>query len=293
MLSRLDLLNLLLLREKPKCSKGVGFCLLIGVIALGVSPDAHSSGEDGTTFTIHQAEEAQKEVNKLLSQDKDIDSIRMSPSSAKQQASPFLNGMKEQLRKIKAESAKIIDRGNLMGGLNTKIGCPSQLFSKEEGTRGNCSSKTVQFPKKEDVLLSEKKDQLLVFVSFSMPEASLKSLAQDAEKYNAVLVMRGLYEDSFVKTANKLKDLGIGVDINPELFETHKVTAVPTFVALISDRPLWCLKGNVTLDFVMKTFKDQHVGDQLAGSQGVTNKRFDSYQSDSQRIGDQGKEKRS
>ena len=260
---------------------------------MSISAGAHSSGADGTTFVLRQATEAQKEVEKILSQDKGIALMRESDSPTTEQSLHSLGGMKEQLRKIKTESAKIIDQENLIEGLNTKAGCPSQLFTKKGELRENCSSKTVQFPKKEDVLLSEKKDQLLVFVSFSMPEVSLKSLAKDAEKYNAVLVMRGLYEDSFVKTANKLKDLGIGVDINPELFETHKVTAVPTFVVLKSDQSLWCLKGNVTLDFVMKTFKDQQVGDQLAGSQGVTNKRLDSYQSHSQRIGDQGEEKRS
>ena len=260
---------------------------------MGTFAGVHSSGADGTTFALRQATEAKKEVEKILSQDKGIALRRESDSPTTEQSLHSLGGMKEQLRKIKTESAKIIDQENLIEGLNTKAGCPSQLFTKKGELRENCSSKTVQSPKDADVLLSEKKDQLLVFVSFSMPEASLKSLAQDAEKYNAVLVMRGLYEDSFVKTANKLKNLGIGVDIKPELFETHKVTAVPTFVVLKSDQSLWCLKGNVTLDFVMKTFKDQHVGDQLAGPQGVTNTRLDSYQSDTQRIGDQGEEKRS
>jgi conjugal transfer pilus assembly protein TrbC len=113
------------------------------------------------------------------------------------------------------------------------------------------------FPQDEEISEPDKKDQLLVFVSFSMPEASLKSLAQAAEQHNAVLITRGLYEDSFVKTANKLKDLGIGVDINPELFETYQIDAVPTFVCVKSGRPLWRLKGNVTLGFVTKKFKGQ------------------------------------
>lgn len=293
MLFVLDSLNLLGLRENSKCSKSIRNPLFIGIIAMGTSAGAHSSGADGTTFALRQETEAQKEVEKILSQDKGIVLMRESDSPTTEQSLHSLGGMKEQLRKIKAESVQIMDWGNLMKDLNPKAGCPSQLFTKKGELRENCSSKTVQSPKDADVLPSQKKDQLLVFVSFSMPEASLKSLARDAEKYNAILVMRGLYEDSFVKTANKLKDLGIGVDISPELFETHKVTAVPTFVALKSDQPLWCLKGNVTLDFVVKTFKDQRVGDQLAGSQGVTNKPLDSHQSDSQNIGDQGEEKRS
>ena len=97
-----------------------------------------------------------------------------------------------------------------------------------------------------------------------MPETSLKSLAQEAQrvstqKHHVVLVMRGLYEDSFVKTASKLQELGIAVDIHPELFEAHHVTSVPTFVRLENGEPIFSLRGNVTLDFVLKTFEDQKV----------------------------------
>ena len=90
-----------------------------------------------------------------------------------------------------------------------------------------------------------------------MPGESLKSLARDAAKHNAILIMRGLYENSFVKTASKLKDLGISVDINPELFETHQITAVPTFVAIQSGNSSWRLKGNVTLEFVSKEINER------------------------------------
>ena len=234
---------------------------------MGAYSNAHSSGEDGGAFAAAQAAEAQKEVDKLLAQDKSIASMRQPGASTTASTIQILGGMKEQLNAIKAESARIIDRGNLMKGLNIKAGCPSQLFNKGGEVRGNCSSKTAQsslFPQDEEMLEPGKKDQLLVFVSFSMPEASLKSLAQAAEQHNAVLITRGLYEDSFVKTANKLKDLGIGVDINPELFETYQIDAVPTFVCVKSGRPLWRLKGNVTLGFVTKKFKGQRPEEEQA-----------------------------
>lgn len=107
--------------------------------------------------------------------------------------------------------------------------------------------------------------RVLIFVSFSMPESSLKSLGEEAERYpeNAcrpVLVMRGLYQDSFAKTAEKLKDLKVPVEINPDLFEAHQVTAVPTFVAVKDGKALHSLKGNVTLAFAIKTFAEREGG---------------------------------
>ena len=265
MLFTLRFLTLLRLRQQQRCLKRIGLCVLMGAITMGAYSNAYSSGEDGGAFAAAQAAEAQKEVDKLLAQDKSIALMRQPGQSTPESSIQILGGMKEQLNAIKAESAKIIDRGNLMKGLNTKAGCPSQLFNKGGEVRGNCSSKTAQsslFPQDEEMLEPGKKDQLLVFVSFSMPEASLKSLAQAAEQQNAVLVMRGLYEDSFVKTTNKLKELGIGVDINPELFTTHQVTAVPTFVSVKSGQPLWRLKGNVTLGFVANKFKEKLAGEQ-------------------------------
>jgi len=108
----------------------------------------------------------------------------------------------------------------------------------------------------------DKSSQILVFVSFSMPESSLKSLFKEAKDYNAVLIMRGLHEDSFVKTTQKLQGLGITVDINPELFEKHHIKVVPTFISVRSDYPICRLKGNVTLEFASQKFKNHLIENQ-------------------------------
>jgi hypothetical protein len=255
-----------LFRQLPTMSNFLGngrFYVLLAIFVVGLSTCAQASSGDGANFANSQAAEAQKEIDKLLSEDKDIASMRQLGLPTDKPSSHIPQGMEEQLEAVKTEAAKIIDRGELLQSMTTRTGCPSQLFNKEVKTRGNCSTKAVQpplFANEGDKLKQGEEHQLFVFVSFSMPEASLKSLAKDATKYNAVLVMRGLFEDSFVKTANKLKDLGIGVDINPELFEEHQITAVPTFVALQSGKPTWRLKGNVTLGFVSKKVNGQIVG---------------------------------
>lgn len=115
----------------------------------------------------------------------------------------------------------------------------------------------------------DKNIQILIFVSFSMPESSLKFLSHEASNHNAVLVMRGLVGDSFIKTAKKLQNLGVTVDINPELFVTHKVFTVPTFILIKDGHPVYSLKGNVSLEFASQKFNDQTVENQSLVNQHV------------------------
>lgn len=86
----------------------------------------------------------------------------------------------------------------------------------------------------------------LVFVSFSMPDASLKQLLSDAGKIGAQLVLLGLVDDDVKATSRKLLAVQ-GIDpqatalpadrqdvasmgIDPTLFERLTIQQVPTFV---------------------------------------------------------------
>lgn len=103
--------------------------------------------------------------------------------------------------------------------------------------------------------------KLLVFVSLSMDEDSLKSLSQQAALLGGTLVLRGLNKGSFQVTAQKLKDLSVEVIIDPPLFEAYPIKSVPTFILrtvptenaedrVIHDR----LTGNVSLEYVLEQF---------------------------------------
>lgn len=88
----------------------------------------------------------------------------------------------------------------------------------------------------------------LVFVSFSMPDASLKQLLADAGKAGAPLLLNGLVDDDVKATAKRLLEVqGIdpqanqlpagtdshavaGMGIDPTLFERLNIRHVPTFV---------------------------------------------------------------
>lgn len=75
---------------------------------------------------------------------------------------------------------------------------------------------------------------LLVLVSFSMPDAELRSLAEDAAKLRAPLVLRGLVNDSMEETAKRVaalsKQAGVSFAIDPTLFSRFDADRVPTLI---------------------------------------------------------------
>ena len=93
---------------------------------------------------------------------------------------------------------------------------------------------------------------IIVFVSFSMPKASLIELSDQSQKYGATLVLRGIHEDSFLKTKDKIMEInpqGLHLDIHPDLFKQYEIQRVPTFVLVKNGKEVNRLSGNVTLEF--------------------------------------------
>ena len=183
--------------------------------------------------------------------------------SKEDKASAFAQA--ESVAKILHSKAwKLLEKGNLLGSQKGCVKNPSGDLHQFPCSK---SLKTEPFSERPlEKSTDSTKDSLLVFVSFSMPEASLKLLGTSAQSHNAILVMRGLHEDSFVKTAQKIEKLGIVVDINPELFDAHNVTSVPTFIKLQNGQALKSLKGNVTLEFALKKLEEKLTEKEEAGS---------------------------
>lgn len=137
-------------------------------------------------------------------------------------------------------------------------GAPGEDSSKENKCPSTFSTKPESNQKaKEDIKKRKNQDnQILVFVSFSMPFLSLKNLAAEAEKYNAKLIIRGLIENSFKKTAEKLKDFESGLEINPKLFKEYHIDKAPTFVLLNEGKEQHRLAGNVSLSYAATKLKE-------------------------------------
>jgi len=103
--------------------------------------------------------------------------------------------------------------------------------------------------------------KLYVFVSFSMPENSMKALIEQARKSQAILVFRGMHAGSLPKTTKKLLELesrGVSAIIDPKLFQKHNIESVPTFVLTRDNACENCspfvdrMSGNVPLEYFLE-----------------------------------------
>lgn len=95
-----------------------------------------------------------------------------------------------------------------------------------------------------------------VFVSHSMNDHALKSYFRDAQKYKATLVMRGLVEDSFIKTKQKVEALKISYQIDPTLFEKYQISRVPTIIKVKGDK-VHKVVGHISLKEALHIFSEE------------------------------------
>ena len=110
----------------------------------------------------------------------------------------------------------------------------------------NCSSQI------ENIDVKNPDSGIFVFVLFSMPKASLIELNNQAQKYNATLVMRGIYKNSFREMRKKILEIspdGLSINIDPKAFEKYNIKQVPTFVLVENNKEIHRLAGNVSLGY--------------------------------------------
>lgn len=134
-----------------------------------------------------------------------------------------------------------------------KLGCPSQWLAGggSKPDKGNLKGLSV----KEEGAVDTQDSSLYVFVSFSMPLHAIKELALQAEKHQARLIVRGLVDNSFKKTVQKISEFKSGLEINPTLFKEFNVKNVPTFVLLEKGQEKNRLSGNVSLTYAAEQLK--------------------------------------
>ncbi len=107
------------------------------------------------------------------------------------------------------------------------------------------------------------KAQILVFISFSLGDETLKKLYYDASRIGGKLILQGLFKESFKETQEKVKNLGIIVEIDPPLFDLFQIKHVPTIVLAKNDDTPFHKKslplhdrimGNVSLTYALEEF---------------------------------------
>lgn len=106
------------------------------------------------------------------------------------------------------------------------------------------------------------KDYRYIFISTSMPKQALKEIFSKATKEEALIVLRGFKNNSYLETqayfSNLIRETNTGFVIDPELFDTYKINVVPSFVI---SKAIECegrkcstplhdkISGNISIDY--------------------------------------------
>ena len=148
----------------------------------------------------------------------------------------------------------------------------SVLASEKSGDIAQFTRDVHEVIKRDEPIAThlKKVSQVLVFLSFSMPEKSLKSWLLQCKRSGATPVIRGLIHNSFRDTMRVVQALsqktGIGMQLDPLLFKTFDIRMVPA-VVYIKDIPscpanMDCkpvdydsLYGDVSLDYALEKMK--------------------------------------
>ena len=116
--------------------------------------------------------------------------------------------------------------------------------------------------------------ELMVFISTSMPQKALVMLGEQAKVAGATLVMRGMVaplgtKQAMQKTMEALQPVaatGAKIQIDPEAFGRYNVKAVPTFVIAAKeescsteqcDTKSFALAGDVTLEYALEQWSSR------------------------------------
>lgn len=108
---------------------------------------------------------------------------------------------------------------------------------------------------------------LMAFVSFSMPEDSLKAILEQVDRVGGTVLLRGLLNNSFKDTATVVAGLveenGAGFGVDPKLFAKYDITAVPAFVVPGGD-DFDKISGNLSLSAALEALANEGGNPQAA-----------------------------
>ena len=116
--------------------------------------------------------------------------------------------------------------------------------------------------------------ELLIFISTSIPQKALVMLGEQAKVTGATLVMRGMVaplgtKQAMQKTMEALQPVaatGAKIQIDPEAFGRYNIKAVPTFVIATKDESCateqcdtksFALTGDVTLEYALEQWSNR------------------------------------
>lgn len=121
----------------------------------------------------------------------------------------------------------------------------------------------------EQMMKGKEQPAVLVFISFSMPNESVKGWMNDAARIHAPILIRGLVNNSFKDTVQKIstlvQDNRGGVQVDPTAFERFHITQVPAVVVQNTECPETqscvdkydVIYGDVKLEYALRKIASQ------------------------------------
>ena len=136
-----------------------------------------------------------------------------------------------EMEKIERQCKEMFDRDDVKNPPQAKApDVPTPVLMQQ---RVDVLDVARQFEQQQQARQPAKPQELIVFVSFSMPEASLKRLAQQTGQAGGVMILRGFKDGNMKATVQAIQELGLSgtaIQINPPAFTRYKVGTVPTVV---------------------------------------------------------------
>lgn len=159
--------------------------------------------------------------------------------------------MDDVLKQKIDESLKIAKEKGLL--LTSDQKCPNDCIKKKGSSLSDfLGSEKSQEKEKEKLLKNER----VIFISHSMPKEALEGIVEFSKRNPVRLVIQGMIQNSMVKTAKFVEEIGVPVDIDPPLFKNYAVTHVPVFLER-QDQKTVLMSGNVTPQFAFQKFTEK------------------------------------
>jgi len=155
-------------------------------------------------------------------------------AATKAQPTPLPSGsaVQKEMKRIEIERKELFDPKNPATS-NAKNNFPN--IPTPEVSNIDVEALAKRYEQRAD---ARKMDDLMIFVSFTMPKASLKRIVAQANKVGASVILNGFKDKSLKATALAIKELGEtsgNVLINPNAFTKYKVKGVPAVVLAKAD----------------------------------------------------------
>lgn len=140
----------------------------------------------------------------------------------------------------KQKTEILADYKNIITNLQKKISKQDQDYQKivkdaldAQKQYGGMGGESSEINENYHNFKNSPETDIIIFVSFSIPDEMLWQYYQQAKKVGGKLVIRGLVNNSFKQTIEHMKiayKKNLQLEINPKLFNKYLVEAVPAIV---------------------------------------------------------------